>query len=68
MENYNIKELAEFINAVNKNADAAIKVSVRNGGGVVGAINGATLSVEITPPARGGYCGRATKCKQRKEK
>lgn len=51
MENYKITELADFINAINKNADAALEVSVDRTSGIVGAIQGGGLYVKIIPPA-----------------
>lgn len=52
MKEYSIKELADFVNAINKNEDAAIEVSVGQQGGIVGAVTGGSLSVKITPPVK----------------
>lgn len=69
MQEYSIKELAEFVNAINKNTDAAIDINVTNSGSnVIGALCGGGLTVKITPPARANVCGRANKCKNRKHK
>ena len=55
MEKYTIKELGEFINAINKNPDRC--------GGIASAFNGnGGLTLTIIPPASEG----ADKCKKTK--
>ncbi len=66
MEKYTIKELGEFINAINKNPDSAIELQVDRTGGIISACNGAAgLSLKITPPAP-VCCKGAGKCKNDK--
>lgn len=65
MQDYKINELADFINAINKNTDAAVKISVDRTSGIVGAIQGGGLYVEITPPARPAYHG-GKQCESKK--
>ena len=65
MQDYKINELADFINAINKNTDAAIEVHTDGTKGIVGAIQGGGLTVKITPPAH-AQCGGACKCKNDK--
>ena len=64
MEKYTIKELGEFINAINTNPDAKIELTVDRCGGIASAFNGNSgLTLTITPPAN---CKGADKCKKTK--
>lgn len=66
MQDYKINELADFINAINKNPDSAIELTVDRTGGIISACNGAAgLCVKITPPARPAYHGEK-QCKSKK--
>lgn len=67
MEKYTIKELGEFINAINKKPDATIELTVDRAGGVAGAFAGnAGLILKITPTERPANCKGADKCKKTK--
>ena len=63
MEKYTIKELGEFINAINTTPAAKIELTVDRCGGIASAFNGnGGLTLTIIPPASEG----ADKCKKTK--
>lgn len=65
MEKYTIKELGELVNAINKNPDSTIELTVDRVGGIAGACAGnAGLVLKITPPERPAQCKGAYKCKK----
>jgi hypothetical protein len=63
MEKYTIKELGDFINAINKNPDAEIEITVDRTGGLASTFSGnGGLFLKITPPAP-VHCEGVEKCK-----
>ena len=63
MEKYTIKELGEFINAINTTPAAKIELTVDRCGGIASALNGnGGVTLTIIPPASEG----ADKCKKTK--